>query len=178
MRARILNDRGGRANSAFKAKVLVRVAQSPAPRTGCAHPVSPNYRHLRPKIKPAAERPPQPGLITGMIKNSEITEHGFKGRMESRLPIIVTVHLEHPACADTDREERAYTDNISPCGARVFSKHPWQPDDLVRIAPVNEESVFGRVVYCQRLPDERFCFGVEFKGGPVTWSILQRYSRS
>ena len=97
--------------------------------------------------------------------------------MEKRLPIIVVVRLVHETAADTNGEERAFTDNISPFGARVFSRHSWQPGDPIRIAPINEEPVFGEVVYCQQLPDERYRLGVKFEGGPVTWSILQRYDR-
>lgn len=117
-------------------------------------------------------------VFTEGILNRHIAELGIQGRMERRLPIILVVRLAHVVAAEIDEEERTYTGNISPCGARVFSKRPWQPGVLIRIAPINEESVFGRVVYCQRLPDDRYCFGVKFEGGPVTWSIIQRYARS
>lgn len=100
----------------------------------------------------------------------------LKGRVEKRLPIIVVVRLVHEAGADANREERAFTDNISPLGARVFSKRSWQPGELIRIAPINEELVLGEVVYCQHLPDDQYRFGVKFEGGPVRWSILQRYA--
>ena len=103
------------------------------------------------------------------------TDKKLKGRMERRLPIIVLVRLAHGVAADSDGEERTYTDNISPCGACVFSKRPWQPGDLIRITPISEECVLGKVVYCQRLQDDRYSFGAKFEGGPVTWSIIQRY---
>ena len=101
-----------------------------------------------------------------------------KGRMERRLPIIVGIRLVQGAGANTDGEERTYTDNISPLGARVFSKRHWQPGDLVEITPVIEKPVLGEIIYCQRLPDERYSLGVKFEEGPVTWSMLQRYARS
>lgn len=101
----------------------------------------------------------------------------LKGRVEKRLPIIVVVRLVHEAAADTNGEERTFIDNISPFGARVLSKHPWRPGDPIRITPVNEQTVFGEVVYCQHLPDDRYRLGVKFEGEPVTWSILQRYDR-
>jgi len=56
-------------------------------------------------------------------------DHGLSGRMERRLPIIVVVHLTECPPAGTDGEEKTYTDNISSRGARIFSKHGWQPGD-------------------------------------------------
>ena len=113
-----------------------------------------------------------------LVFTGELSVPTFKGRVEKRLPIMVMVRLVHEAAAETNGEERAFTDNISPFGARVYSKRFWQPGDVMRIAPVNEEPVLGEVVYCQRLPDDRYRLGVKFEGGPVTWSILQRYDRS
>jgi PilZ domain-containing protein len=102
----------------------------------------------------------------------------FTSRMERRLPIMVVVRLTPCPPAGTDGEERTYTDNISRCGARIFSKHAWQPGDAVRVTPLNEDSVCGRVIYCHRLPDNRYGVGVKFQGSPVTWSIIQRYSHT
>jgi len=98
--------------------------------------------------------------------------------MEKRLPIIVVVHLVHVVAAGVEGMERTYTDNVSPIGARVFSKRPWRPGDLIWITSLNEEAVLGEVVYCERLANNRYSFGVEFGSGPITWSVLQRYARS
>ena len=68
-----------------------------------------------------------------------------------------------------------YTDNISAHGARVFSKHPWQPGDEVMVTPVNDETTCGNVVYCQRLQDDRYGIGVKFRDRLVTWSAMRRY---
>lgn len=101
----------------------------------------------------------------------------LKGRIEKRLPIIVVVRLVSEAAADTNGQEWTYTDNVSPFGARVFSKHCWQPSDEIWITPTNEEPVLGEVVYCQHLQGDRYSFGVKFEGGPVRWRILERYGR-
>lgn len=98
------------------------------------------------------------------------------GRKENRLSIIVVVRLCHGAATDAGEVERTCTDNISPCGARVFSKSLWHPGELVRITPVNEEPAVAEVVYCQHLPDDRYSLGLEFKG-PASWSVLERYAR-
>ena len=56
-----------------------------------------------------------------------------------------------------------------------FSKHPWQPGDEVMVTPVNDETTCGNVVYCQRLPDDRYGIGVKFRDRLVTWSAMRRY---
>jgi len=103
-------------------------------------------------------------------------DHGPNGRMERRLPIIVVVRLAHCEPASIDGEERTFTDNISPHGARVFSKRAWQPGEMVRITPLNQDAARAKVAYCQRLPDDRYTIGVEFQARPVTWSTLQRHT--
>jgi hypothetical protein len=102
----------------------------------------------------------------------------LSGRMERRLPIIVVVRLAPAEHAGADEEERTYTDNISPRGARLFSTRPWQPGDAVRIAPRGEDPVRGNVVYCQTLPDARFVVGVSFQDRPIRWSAMHRYDGS
>jgi PilZ domain len=99
----------------------------------------------------------------------------LSGRMERRLPIIVVVRLARAEHAGTDGEERTYTDNISPHGARLFSTRAWQLGDPVRIAPRDEDPVLGNVVYCQTLPDGRFVVGVNFQDRPITWSAMHRF---
>jgi len=102
----------------------------------------------------------------------------LSGRMERRLPIIVVVRLAPAvsADADADGEEKTFTDNISPHGARLFSKHPWQAGDAVRVTPLNEDSVSARVIYSQKLPDDRYSVGVQFQDRPASWSALHRYN--
>jgi len=97
--------------------------------------------------------------------------------MERRLPIIVVVRLAYSWGVSSDEEERTYTDNISPSGARIFSKRLWRRGDMIWVAPLHEEPVCANVIYCNRLPDERYCFGVKFEDGAVEWSIIQRYAR-
>ena len=103
-------------------------------------------------------------------------DDGPSGRMERRLPIIVVLRLAKPESAGTDGEEKTFTDNISAHGARVFSKHAWPLGDLVRLTPLNEDAACGKVVYCQKLPDDRYGIGVKFQDHPVTWSTLRRYT--
>jgi PilZ domain-containing protein len=97
------------------------------------------------------------------------------GRMERRLPIIVVVRLAQVEPADSDREERTYTDNISTRGARVFSRYPWQAGERVMVTPLREETASGNVVYCQTLSDGRYGVGVKFQGDLVMWSVIRRF---
>ena len=107
-----------------------------------------------------------------------LLDHWLGGRRERRLPIIVVVRLTDCPPAGADREEKTYTDNISPRGARIFSKHAWQPGDALRVTPLNGNSACGKVVYCVRLPDDRYSIGVNFQDHAITWSILERYGDS
>ena len=99
----------------------------------------------------------------------------LNGRMERRLPIIVPVRLAPYAHAGVNGEERTYTDNISERGARIFSKHAWKPGDPLWITLLNGHSACGQVVYCQRLPDDRYSIGVNFQDQPVTWLSVRKY---
>ena len=100
----------------------------------------------------------------------------LSGRTERRLPIVVVVRLARCEPASIHGEaERTYTDNISKRGARVFSKYHWQLGEAVRITPLDGDSACGKVVYCQRLPDERYTIGVKFHSNYVKWAALQRY---
>ena len=101
-------------------------------------------------------------------------DYGLSGRIERRLPIIVAIRLAPAQDAATDGEEKTYTDNISAHGARIFSKHAWQPEDVVRITPLNRDVACGKVVYCQRMPDNRYGIGVKFPGPQITWSTLHK----
>ena len=101
-------------------------------------------------------------------------DHGPSGRMERRLPIVVVLRLA-PAVSAAADGERTFTDNISSHGARIFSRHAWQPGDAVRVTPLNEDSVSAQVVYSQKLPDDRYGIGLKLQDGPGTWSAFRRY---
>jgi hypothetical protein len=107
--------------------------------------------------------------------NDMSLDHTLSGRLERRLPIIVIARLAQVDRASTHGEERTFTDNISAHGARIFSRHPWQPGDEVMVTPVNEETTCGNVVYCQRLADDRFGIGVKFQDRIVMWSAMRKY---
>ncbi len=97
--------------------------------------------------------------------------------MEKRLPISIVVSLtvarNHPA----NGVELTYTENVSAHGARVISKRHWQPGEVAQVTCLKDESTIrGKVVYCQKLMDDRYCVGLNFNGSPVTWSTYRTYS--
>jgi hypothetical protein len=96
-------------------------------------------------------------------------------RKENRLPIIVVVSLANLRRTTTDGAEWTHTDNISAHGARVFSKHVWQPGDEITLTPYQEEMASGNVVYCYRIAGDRYWVGVQLKDHPVTWKAIRRY---
>jgi hypothetical protein len=102
-------------------------------------------------------------------------DQALNGRMERRLPIIVVVSLAHLELASTEGVEWTYTDNVSAEGARIFSRHSWEPGDEIGVTPFKEDTTSGSVVYCQRQADDRYFIGVKFKDH-VAWSIVRRYN--
>jgi hypothetical protein len=53
------------------------------------------------------------------------------GRSERRIPQKLTAELSHPD--ESLPKERAFTENVSPHGARVTTGRPWQPGSPVLI---------------------------------------------
>jgi hypothetical protein len=105
------------------------------------------------------------------------TESILNGRMDKRLPIAMVVHLAQAQDQPVNGSEVTYTDNISINGARVVTSRPWQTGEVVQVTPLKEETTIrGKVVYCQKLVDDRYCIGLNFRGRPVTWSTFRNYS--
>jgi PilZ domain-containing protein len=101
----------------------------------------------------------------------------FVGRLEKRLPIAVVVRLMHAQDQPVDGAELTYTDNVSAHGARVVSSRPLQTGEVVQVTPLKDEiTIRGKVVYCQKLPDDRYCIGLNFQVGSVTWSTYRTYN--
>ena len=90
------------------------------------------------------------------------------GRIEKRAPMAVSVYLT--SLTPPRAVERVLTENVSSHGARVITKRRWQPGEPHRIISLSGEShLSARVVYCQPLPHEGFCVGLEFRECSVNW---------
>lgn len=88
---------------------------------------------------------------------------------------MVVVRLEPAEGVDADEEEKTYTDNVSPLGVRVFSRQPWQSGQVVKVTSLNEGSICGHVVYCEKLSDGRYAIGLRILNRPIPWSVIQRF---
>lgn len=76
-----------------------------------------------------------------------------------------------------EKNERTYTDNISPHGIRVRSTSIWELGEQAEVSPGNGENTMrGEVVYCQRVENGRFFLGLKFAQGHVPWAILKRFN--
>lgn len=104
-----------------------------------------------------------------------LQDNALIGRTEKRVPIIVVVSLAKLERTTTDGAEWTYTDNISAHGARIFSKQVWQPGDKITLTPFKEETASGNVIYCERIPGDRYWIGVQLKDHPNTWRAIKRY---
>ena len=107
------------------------------------------------------------------------TKSIFGGRMEKRIPIAIVVRLTRAQDQPARGPELTYTDNISAHGVRVVSSRPWQIGEVAQVTSLKDETTIrGKVVYCQKLMDDRYCIGLNFHERPVTWSAYRAYSRT
>jgi|SRR5580693_852791 hypothetical protein len=101
------------------------------------------------------------------------------GRMEKRLPVAIVVRLAPAQDHSVNGEEVAYTDNVSAHGARVVAHRPWQTGEIIWVTSLKDENTIrGKVVYCQKLPDDRYLIGLNFQDRRVTWSRYCAYSNA
>lgn len=100
----------------------------------------------------------------------------LNGRTDKRLPIAVVVYLGHVQNRIVKESELTCTDNVSVNGARVISRRPWQPGELVQLTPLkNEISVRGKVVHCRKLEDDRYVIGLSIEGLSAKWPSFRIY---
>ena len=82
------------------------------------------------------------------------------GRSNKRVTKEVAVELVRLDASQF--KETAMAQNVSTRGIRLATEHVWHPGDRALLA--SRESVFNteaRVVYCQRMENNRFAVGLE-----------------
>jgi hypothetical protein len=90
------------------------------------------------------------------------------GRSERRIPQKLPTELSHPD--EPLPRESAFTENVSPHGARVTTGRPWQPESRVLISfPEYDILSQGKIVYCQRVESGEFCVGIELPMQAQRW---------
>jgi hypothetical protein len=82
------------------------------------------------------------------------------GRSHRRIEKEVVVELARPG--PSQQKEKGFAQNMSPHGMRVATEHVWRPGDTVLLrSPETGVHTQARVVYCQRLQNEKFAIGLE-----------------
>ena len=90
------------------------------------------------------------------------------GRTEIRTPMKVLVEL----CSfENVTYELAYTADVSPHGARVLTKSPWESNQRLTVRSVQGELYsLARVAYCQSVDAQSFAIGVELRQPTADWT--------
>src|SRR6267143_6780559 len=93
---------------------------------------------------------------------------GADGRSEKRIAREVPVDIyrqDEPVC-----KERAWTENVSPHGARAFVEQVWRPrQHVLLISPKEDLRLRGQIIYCQRLAKTRFAVGLLLSARAEPW---------
>jgi len=91
------------------------------------------------------------------------------GRLEQRIAKTEAVMLLH---LDKSRNAKvaAFTENVSPRGARVITDSVCAPGQLVCLDALEERlKLMARVVYCQRLDKGKFAVGLQLDVRAEKW---------
>jgi hypothetical protein len=90
------------------------------------------------------------------------------GRSERR--ILKTVRVEVCLADNPTLKERTLTENMSAHGVRVLMQRSWRPRQETLVISQNE-GVWSRakVVYCQRVAENRFAVGLELSTRVEPW---------
>ena len=91
------------------------------------------------------------------------------GRLEKRIRLAVPVEIlspQNPAAA-----ERATTENVSSLGIRVLTQRARDLNERLMISSlVGDLRTLARVVYCQRVAENRFAVGLELSRKVELWA--------
>lgn len=91
------------------------------------------------------------------------------GRFERRMAKAEVVELLHLGESPTPKTQ-AITQNVSSRGARVITSLMCAPGRLVRLdVPEERLSSTARVVYCQRLEENKFAVGLQLDVRVEEW---------
>ena len=91
------------------------------------------------------------------------------GRLEKRIRLAIPVEIfspQNPAAA-----ERTTTENVSSLGIRVLTQRARDLNERLMISSlVGGLRTLARVVYCQRVPENRFALGLELSCRVELWA--------
>ena len=85
------------------------------------------------------------------------------GRLEKRVRVDVPVWIS--SFRDPSATERTTAENICSLGVRILTQRAWELNERLWVKSLDGDvRTLARVVYCQRLADERFGIGLQFQG--------------
>src|SRR5260370_17006839 len=91
--------------------------------------------------------------------------HERSGRLEKRIRLVAAVEIcsvQNPAAT-----ERTTTENFCSLGIRILPQRARELNERLWVRSQDEDlRTLARVVYCQRLPDERFGVGLQCQAKP------------
>lgn len=68
--------------------------------------------------------------------------------------------------------EATFTENVSPRGARVVTRHGWKPEERLLLKSLQGDFRWqARVVYCERLPNNAFAVGLDLLSPTGEWRM-------
>lgn len=84
------------------------------------------------------------------------------GRLAHRMAVNLAGRLE--SASRRRFAENVSIKNISSLGARVITHRKWQPHDrVVLVEPGNDIYARAEVIYIQRLTDDEYAIGLQFR---------------
>jgi len=93
------------------------------------------------------------------------------GRLEKRIRLAVPVEIlnpQNPAAA-----ERTTTENVCSLGMRVLTRRARDLNERLMIRSLGGDlQTLARVVYCQRVAENRFALGLELSRAVAVWAGL------
>jgi hypothetical protein len=94
---------------------------------------------------------------------------GADGRSEKRIAREVPVDIYRQD--EPIRKERAWTENVSPHGARALVEQVWRPrQHVLLISPKEGVQLRGQIIYSQRLTKTRFAVGLLLFSRAEAWA--------
>ena len=91
------------------------------------------------------------------------------GRSDKRITKEGAVELARPDASQL--RETTIAQNVSARGMRVATEHVWRPGDNVLLSsPQSGSRTQARVVYCQRMENNKFAVGLELLAPLGEWA--------
>ncbi len=91
------------------------------------------------------------------------------GRLEKRIRLAVPVEIFSPQ--NSAAAERTTTENVSSLGIRVLTQRARDLNERLMISSlVGGLRTLARVVYCQRVAENRFALGLELSRKVELWA--------